>query len=133
MENIIRCLDIAAKQRARSPQKKMSVAGLLDHLSFRVPTVEEAAAQSVPNRFPWDTFSPKYLTQVGEFQADHLSSKAMGLDAMSKEMVRKLGAIANSPELNNHPPAGGSSAVAGPSSVRAEEAGPSGGEVAMLD
>ncbi|KNZ60498.1 uncharacterized protein VP01_15455g1, partial [Puccinia sorghi] len=122
-----------AKQRARGPQKKISVAGLLDCSSFRAPTVDEAAEQLVLNRFPWDAFSGEYLGEVGEFQADHLTSEAMGLDVMSDEMVQKSGAIANTPALNNHPPPGDSSSAAGPSCERLRITGPLSGEVPMSD
>ncbi|KNZ63137.1 uncharacterized protein VP01_11830g1 [Puccinia sorghi] len=111
----------------------MSVAGLLDRSSFRAPTVDKSAEQLVPNCFPWDAFSGEYLADVGEFQADHLTSEAMGLDVMSEEMVRKSGAIANAPALNNHPPPGDSSSAAGPSSERLRITGLSGGEVPMSD
>ncbi|KNZ48599.1 uncharacterized protein VP01_5546g2, partial [Puccinia sorghi] len=54
MENNIRCIDVPAKQRAKGPQKKISVAGLLDCSSFRAPTFNKAAQQLVPNCFPRD-------------------------------------------------------------------------------
>ncbi|KNZ49881.1 uncharacterized protein VP01_4720g1, partial [Puccinia sorghi] len=133
MENIIRCIGVAAKQRARGPQKKILVAGLLDRSSFQAPTVDKAAEKSVPNCFPWDAFSSEYLAEVGEFQADHLKSEAMGLDIMSEEMVRKSGANANAPALNNHPPPGDSRSAAGPSSERLRITSPSGGEVPISD
>ncbi|KNZ48598.1 uncharacterized protein VP01_5546g1, partial [Puccinia sorghi] len=98
MENNIRCIDVPAKQRAKGPQKKISVAGLLDCSSFRAPTFNKAAQQLVPNCFPRDA-----------------SVATMGLDVMSEEMVQKSGAIANAPALNNHPPPGDSSSATGPS------------------
>ncbi|KNZ44562.1 uncharacterized protein VP01_9030g1, partial [Puccinia sorghi] len=100
---------------------------------FRAPTVDEAAEQLVPNCFPWDAFSGKYLAEVREFQAEHLTSEAMGLDFMSEEMVQKSGAIDNAPALNNHPPPGDSSSASGPSSERLKITGPSSGEVPMSD
>ncbi|KAI9616320.1 hypothetical protein KEM48_005236 [Puccinia striiformis f. sp. tritici PST-130] len=52
MENIVRSLDHVAWKRAKSPQKKMSVRGLLDRKDVRAPTAEELKEQPVPARFP---------------------------------------------------------------------------------
>ncbi|KNZ49350.1 uncharacterized protein VP01_5070g2 [Puccinia sorghi] len=88
-KNIIRCLDRVALHRAKMPQKKMSVRGLLERDSTRDRTEEEAEVQLVPQRFPRDGYSPKYLEAVGDFQAEHLSSEAMGLKDLLTKMVSK--------------------------------------------
>ncbi|KNZ50163.1 uncharacterized protein VP01_4570g1, partial [Puccinia sorghi] len=88
-KNIIRCLDQVALHRAKTPQKKMSVRGLLERDGTRDPTEEEAEVQLVPQRFPRDGYSPKYLEDVGDFQAEHLISEAMWLKDLSTKMVLK--------------------------------------------
>ncbi|KNZ60147.1 uncharacterized protein VP01_1604g8 [Puccinia sorghi] len=87
MEKVIRCVDQAAFLRAKTPQKKMYLRGLLEHNNTQDPTNEEAEAQTVPQRFPQDGYSPKYLKAVGDFHAEHLSSEAMGLEDLCTEMV----------------------------------------------
>ncbi|OAV87420.1 hypothetical protein PTTG_03317 [Puccinia triticina 1-1 BBBD Race 1] len=89
MEDIIRCIDHAALQRAKTTQKKMSVKGLLDRKDTRVPTSQERIDQTVPNRFPADAYRSSYLQEVGQFQAEHMTSERMGLDNLAKEMIRK--------------------------------------------
>ncbi|KAI9620137.1 hypothetical protein KEM48_008294 [Puccinia striiformis f. sp. tritici PST-130] len=61
MENIVRSLDHVAWKRAKSPQKKMSVRGLLDRKDVRAPTAEERKEQPVPARFPRDAYHTNYL------------------------------------------------------------------------
>ena len=97
MDNIIRCIDHAALQRAKTPQKKMSVKGLLDRKATRVPTSQERIEQNVPNRFPLDAYGPAYLREVGEFQAEHLASEQMELDKLASEMMQKSFGGSNRP------------------------------------
>ncbi|OAV87443.1 hypothetical protein PTTG_29430 [Puccinia triticina 1-1 BBBD Race 1] len=89
MENIIRSVDHVALKRAKTTQKKLSVKGLLARKDTRAPTAEEQIDQAIPTRFPRDAYDPNYLREEGDFQAEHLTSEAMDIDNLAKEMVAK--------------------------------------------
>ncbi|POW22941.1 hypothetical protein PSHT_00693 [Puccinia striiformis] len=89
MENIVRSLDHVALKRAKTTQKKMSVRGLLDRKDVRAPTAEERNGQPVPAQFPRDAYDTSYLQEEGEFQADHITTEAMDIEALGTEMIRK--------------------------------------------
>ncbi|KNZ50255.1 uncharacterized protein VP01_4522g1, partial [Puccinia sorghi] len=82
-------LEKFALHRAKTPQNKMSVRGLLERDGTRDTTEEETEVQPGPQRFSQDGYSPKYLEDVGYFQAEHLTSEAVGLKDLSTEMVSK--------------------------------------------
>ncbi|OAV92206.1 hypothetical protein PTTG_03280 [Puccinia triticina 1-1 BBBD Race 1] len=129
LEKIIRCIDRAALQRAKTPQKKMLVKGLLDRKDTRSPTAEERIEQTVPNCFPRNTYGDNYLQEVGEFQAEHIASEHMELDPLATEMLAKSSGASNS-----RPPVQGSSHSTGPQQAAlaaSNQAGSSGPEVQM--
>ncbi|OAV86563.1 hypothetical protein PTTG_10153 [Puccinia triticina 1-1 BBBD Race 1] len=89
MENIICSVDHVALKRAKTTQKKLSVKGLLARKDTRAPTAEEQIDQAIPTRFPQDAYDSNYLREEGDFQAEHLTSDAMDIDNLAKEMVEK--------------------------------------------
>ncbi|KAI9608605.1 hypothetical protein H4Q26_004790 [Puccinia striiformis f. sp. tritici PST-130] len=139
MENIVRSLDHVAWKRAKSPQKKMSVRGLLDRKDVRAPTAEELKEQPVPARFPRDAYHTNYLLEEGEFQADHLTTEPQDIDNLGKEMVRKAFG-AGSPAVNGSsgptgppPPATHTTTHQQTAPAHSSTAGPSGSEVQMSE
>ncbi|KAI7933997.1 hypothetical protein MJO28_017330 [Puccinia striiformis f. sp. tritici] len=139
MENIVRSLDHVAWKRAKSPQKKMSVRGLLDRKDVRAPTAEERKEQPVPARFPRDAYHTNYLLEEGEFQADHLTTEPQDIDNLGKEMVRKAFG-AGSPAVNGlsgptgpPPPATHTTTHQQTAPAHSSTAGPSGSEVQMSE
>ncbi|KAI7943750.1 hypothetical protein MJO28_011278 [Puccinia striiformis f. sp. tritici] len=129
MENIVQSLDQVALKRAKSAQKKMSVRGLLDQKDVRAPTAEEQKDKPVPARFPQDAYDTNYLLEEGEFQAEHLTTEAMDIEDLGKEMLGKaFGAGYRSPADN------GSARPPAPEQTRpapGNAAGPAGPEVQM--
>ncbi|POV96521.1 hypothetical protein PSTT_15603 [Puccinia striiformis] len=96
----VRSLDQVALKRAKSAQKKMSVRGLLDRKDVRAPTAEEQKDKPVPARFPQDAYDTNYLLEEGEFQAEHLTTEAMDIEDLGKEMLGKaFGAGYRSPAI----------------------------------
>ncbi|KAI9619403.1 hypothetical protein KEM48_006317 [Puccinia striiformis f. sp. tritici PST-130] len=139
MENIVRSLDHVALKRAKTTQKKMSVRGLLDRKDVRAPTAEERNGQPVPAQFPRDAYDTSYLQEEGEFQADHITTEAMDIEALGTEMIRKaFGAGHRSPAQNGsthptgpQPPAPLTTTPHQPTTAAGHTAGPSGSEVQM--
>ncbi|POW15880.1 hypothetical protein PSTT_01718 [Puccinia striiformis] len=139
MENIVRSLDHVALKRAKTTQKKMSVRGLLDRKDVRAPTAEERNGQPVPAQFPRDAYDTSYLQEEGEFQADHITTEAMDIEALGTEMIRKaFGAGHCSPAQNGsthptgpQPPAPLTTTPHQPTTAAGHTAGPSGSEVQM--
>ena len=129
MEDIVQSIDHTALLRAKTAQKKMSVRGLLARQGSRAASSEERELQDVPSRFPKDAYSPKYLAEVGEFQAEHLASEEMQLDDLAKEMTKK--SFGTGYNRATHGGNSHSAAVSAPNVAAGHQAGSSSNEVHM--